>query len=92
MELSLAQFEGFVGEPYEIVFEDGSIPVVLETAAVLPRSMRDAGAFRLEWRGPGQPLLPQSIYRFRRGEQLFDMFIVPVGLDERGALYEAIFN
>jgi hypothetical protein len=92
MELSLAQFEDFVGQPHEIVFPDGTIAVVLETAERLPRSMRESGAFRLEWRGPGQPILPQSIYRFRRGEQVFDMFIVPVGCDERGALYEAIFN
>ena len=92
MELSLADFEGFVGEPHEIVFSDGALPVVLETAQGLPRSMREAGAFRLEWRGPPDPMLVQAIYRFRRGEQLFDMFIVPVGRDERGALYEAVFN
>jgi hypothetical protein len=92
MELSLADFEAFVGEPFEIVFADGTLPVVLERAQGLPRSMREAGAFRLEWRGPAEPLLPQAIYRLRRGEQSFDMFIVPVALDERGALYEAIFN
>jgi len=92
MELSLADFEGFVGEPHELVFADGTIPIVLEKAQELPRSMRDAGAFRLEWRGPSEPVLGQAIYRFRRGEQLFDMFIVPVGRDARGTLYEAIFN
>jgi len=92
MELSLADFEGFVGEPHEIVFADGTLPAVLETAEGLPGSMREAGAFRLEWRGPAEPFLPQAIYRFRRGEQLFDMFIVPVGRDERGTLYEAVFN
>jgi hypothetical protein len=92
MELSLADFEDFVGEPYEIVFADGTIPVVLEKAQGLPRSMREAGAFRLEWLGPAEPVLPQATYRLRRGEQLFDMFIVPVALDSRGALYEAIFN
>ena len=92
MELSLADFEGFVGEPHELVFADGTLPIVLEKAEGLPRSMRDAGAFRLEWRGPAEPVLPQAIYRFRRGEQMFDMFIVPVGRDSGGTLYEAIFN
>jgi len=92
MDLSLADFEGYVGEEHEIVFTDATIPVVLETAQALPRSMREAGAFRLEWRGPAEPILAQAIYRFRRGEQLFDMFIVPVGRDARGTLYEAIFN
>ena len=92
MELSLADFEGFVGEPYEIVFSDGTLPIVLEKAQGLPRSMREAGAFRLEWRGPADHVLAQAIYRFRRGEQQFDMFIVPVGRDSSGTLYEAIFN
>ena len=92
MELSLKDFEGFVGERHEIVFADCTLPVVLETAQGLPRSMREAGAFRLEWRGPFEPILIQATYRFRRGEQEFDMFIVPVGRDERGTLYEAIFN
>jgi hypothetical protein len=92
MELSLADFEGFVGEPHEIVFADGALPVVLETAQGLPRSMREGGAFRLEWRGPAEPVLAQAIYRFRRDEQLFDMFIVPVGRDSGGTLYEAVFN
>ena len=92
MELSLADFEGFVGEPHEIVFADGALPFRLEKAEGLPRSAREAGAFRLEWRGPAEPLLGQAIYRFQRGEQSFDMFIVPVGRDERGTLYEAIFN
>ncbi len=92
MELSLADFEDFVGEPHELVFTDGTLPIVLEKAEGLPRSTREAGAFRLEWRGPAEPVLVQAIYRFRRGEQLFDMFIVPVGRDSRGTLYEAIFN
>ena len=92
MDLSLKDFEDFVGEPYEIVFTDGTLPIVLEKAEGLPRSMREAGAFRLEWRGPAEPVLIQAIYRFRRGEEQFDMFIVPVGQDARGTLYEAIFN
>jgi hypothetical protein len=37
-------------------------------------------------------MLVQAIYRFRRGDRQFDMFVVPVGRDERGTLYEAIFN
>ena len=92
MDLSLTDFEAFVGDAHELVFADATIPIVLEKAQALPRSMRDAGAFRLEWRGPGEPVLPQATYRFRRGEQTFDMFIVPVGRDSSGTLYEAIFN
>jgi len=92
MELTLKDFEGRVGEPYELVFTDVTLPIVLETVQGLPASVREAGAFRLEWRGPGEPILPQAIYHFRRGEESFDMFIVPVGRDSTGTLYEAIFN
>ena len=92
MELRLSDFEAFVGEEYEIVFTDGTLPIVLEKAEGLPRSIREAGAFRLEWRGPAEPIIVQATHHFRRGEQEFDMFIVPVGRDARGTLYEAIFN
>jgi hypothetical protein len=92
MDLTLDDFADSVGEGYELVFADSTLPIVLEQAQALPRSMREAGAFRLEWRGPADPVLAQAIYRFRRGERTFDMFMVPVGRDETGTLYEAIFN
>ncbi|MBV8688358.1 MAG: hypothetical protein JOZ90_15825 [Alphaproteobacteria bacterium] len=92
MDLSLDHFSGAVGEQYRIVFPDGELPLVLETAQPLPRSMRDAGAFRLEWRGPVEPVVAQGTYRLVRDDDTFDMFIVPVGRDQRGTLYEAIFN
>jgi len=92
MDLSLSDFEGRVGQPFELVFADGTLPIVLEKTQALPGSVREAGSFRLEWRGPEEPVLPQAIYRFRGGEEMFDMFIVPVGRDSTGTLYEAIFN
>jgi Domain of unknown function (DUF6916) len=92
MDLTLDDFADTVGSSYELVFADTTLPIVLETAQALPRSVREAGAFRLEWRGPAEPILAQNIYRFRRGERTFDMFMVPVERDGRGTLYEAIFN
>jgi hypothetical protein len=49
--------------------------------------------FSLVFRGPKDPLLPQRIYRFEH-ESLgdLDIFIVPIGPDEEGLLYEAVFN
>jgi hypothetical protein len=92
MDLKLDDFADCVGLSYELVFADGTLPIVLEATQALPHSMREAGAFRLEWRGPADPILAQAIYRFRRGSETFDMFMVPVGRDEQGTLYEAIFN
>ena len=49
--------------------------------------------FSLLFLGPRDPILPQRIYRFD-DEQLgaFEMFIVPIGRDDRGVEYEAIFT
>jgi hypothetical protein len=49
--------------------------------------------FALDFRGPVEPLLPQSIYRLEHesvGEM--EIFIVPVGRTEAGTDYEAIFT
>ena len=43
--------------------------------------------------GPGHLYLPQQMYVFEHpimGQ--FDLFIVPIGQDERGFYYEAVFN
>lgn len=62
-------------------------------------SVRDLGStaaheqFSLEFRGPQQPLLPQSIYPLQH-EQLgdFELFLVPIARDQEGLRYEAIIN
>jgi hypothetical protein len=56
----------------------------------------DAGArapFSLLFLGPADPVLPQRIYRLAHdtvGE--IEIFIVPVGRDESGTTYEAVFG
>ena len=43
--------------------------------------------------GPEQPFLPQQTYWFEHPVMgRFEMFIVPIGRDERGFQYEAVFN
>lgn len=62
-------------------------------------SVKDLGStaghdqFSLEFRGPQQPLLPQSIYPLQH-EQLgaFDLFLVPIAREQEGLRYEAIIN
>ena len=49
--------------------------------------------FSLVFRGPLEPLLPQSIYRFEHDTlDPFDVFIVPIGPDEAGMRYEVVFT
>jgi len=49
--------------------------------------------FSLIFRGPKDSLLPQRIYPFEH-EALgaFSIFIVPIGVDEKGLRYEAVFT
>jgi hypothetical protein len=51
------------------------------------------GGFTLLFRGPRQPVLPQRIYQVS-GDGLgpLALFLVPVGTDAGGCLYEAVFN
>jgi hypothetical protein len=91
-ELRWTDFEGREGTVYQVETEAGEFALTLETAAELPPSGRAEGSFRLEFRGPVNPILPQAIYRFRRGDEFGDIFIVPVGRDATGTLYEALFS
>lgn len=81
---------------------DESTCLDLELIEVTPlpvRSPRRGSAppartpFSLVFRGPKDPLLSQRIYRFEH-ESLgdLDIFIVPIGPDDEGVLYEAVFN
>jgi hypothetical protein len=49
--------------------------------------------FSLRFRGDRDPVFPQQIYPMKHdaiGD--FDLFLVPIGRDESGTFYEAVFN
>ena len=49
--------------------------------------------FSLLFLGPCDPVLPQRIYPMSHPVLgAFELFIVPVGRDERGVRYEAVFS
>jgi hypothetical protein len=49
--------------------------------------------FSLLFRGPASPWLPQCIYPLEHAQLgTLDLFLVPVGPDEHGMRYEAIFT
>jgi hypothetical protein len=91
-ELRLTEFAGAEGTAYRVAAGEGSYELVLEEAAELPSSSRDGGSFRLLFRGPFEPILAQAIYPFEAGDFASEIFIVPVGRDDSGTEYEAIFN
>jgi hypothetical protein len=49
--------------------------------------------FTLEFRGPPEPVLPQRIYGLEHPSfGTLEIFIVPIGRDEAGTRYEAVFG
>ncbi len=91
-ELRLDEFRGREGGERELLLGEETIPFTLTRVRPLRPSGREAGAFTLDWRGPSEPVLAQAIYTFRQGEDMFEMFIVPLGQDPDGTRYEAVFN
>ena len=44
------------------------------------------------FRGPMTPLLPQRIYPLEHAQLgVFELFLVPIGPDQHGMCYEAVF-
>jgi hypothetical protein len=66
---------------------------LVEVNAAVPRPGQKRLAFSLLFRGPRGLFLPQRIYRLEH-ESLgaLDLFLVPIQPDDRGALFEAVFN
>jgi hypothetical protein len=87
---TLATFTPYLGQTFRLTVDAGRrLDVELIEATGAPQGR----PFSLVFRGPKDPRLSQRIYAFahdRLGE--FEMFIVPIGIDERGLRYEAVFN
>lgn len=79
---------------------DGREPLELELVEVTPYENRDKPGehsgmerFSLFFQGPAEVFLPQRIYRLTHAEMGdLQLFLVPVGQNERGFRYESVFN
>lgn len=92
----LEAYESCVGDAFRLEFADHPpIDLTLAEAAPSPWQREEGGkvAFRLEFTGPAEPLLDQRTYRMQHGELgTIEIFIVPIGRDEKATTYEAIFT
>lgn len=89
-ELTVSDFAA--DEEYEVPFGDGTVTLTIDKVQPLPQAIRAGGAFRIEFVGPAEPLLPQAIHAFRRNGETREIFIVPIAREAEALRYEAIFN
>ena len=86
-------FAGRVGEEFRIDVDPTTSVVTTLTSATPHHETRVAPGFSLVFTGPVEPVLPQRTYRLVHAElHDLDVFIVPIGRDESGVRYEAVFN
>lgn len=94
---TLATFAGLVGSRFRIGV-DAATPMEVELIEARGLSAGHATAARREafsliFLGPPVSLLPQRRYGFEHDELgSLEIFIVPIGRDDRGVRYEAIFS
>lgn len=91
-ELSLDSFTRVMNTRFRVNADSHPVDLLLIEATDLSSSERHE-AFSVVFRGPRESLLRQAIYRLEHdGLGGMDVFLVPIGMEEDGILYQAIFN
>jgi len=81
---------GIDGNEYQLkVIEASPIEVRARRKSQLPKRP----PFSVYFLGPREPILPQGMYTLRNeATTLESLFIVPIGRDDEGTEYEAVFS
>jgi hypothetical protein len=90
-ELTREYLGSAAGRVFVLSQLDPPIELTLESVRDVP-GPPDCECFSVMFLGPAESVLPQATYRVEDEGEAFDIFIVPVGRDERGVRYEAVFN
>jgi len=93
-------FADFVGESFHVEQESrgkliADLIEVSDTTGAGPnnKNSNQIDCFSILFRAPLDQPLEQNTYNFfHKKFGTFPLFIVPVGIDEKGRLYEAVFN
>ena len=94
--MTQSTFARHEGEKFLIDLETSGLMEVelIEVQGLSPKSKAtQRNPFSILFRGPKDPILVQRMYTVRHsslGEMV--LFLVPVGTDEDGLLYEAVFS
>ena len=93
--LTEQEFSKHLNTRFRLAAEDTIELELTEVKGYLSQAHEQAGMERFSalFHGPADRKLPQRVYTLQHaamGE--FDLFLVPIGKDERGFRYEAVFN
>ena len=87
-------FRGRQGETFRLTVDDsnGFDTELIEISEAEAGPGASRAPFSLVFRGPREIVLPQRIYALEHAELgRFEIFLVPIGPDEVGMRYEAVF-
>jgi hypothetical protein len=89
------EFSQHLNTKFSAHLEDGEV-VDLELTEVKPYlvgAQDGLEQFSAFFQGPTEPRLPQKIYSLKHNQMgEFEIFMVPIGIDDHGIRYEAVFN
>jgi hypothetical protein len=94
--ISIQTFAAAANQAFDLVMGETSVALTLVEVTPLPSHpvpglLRDP--FSLIFRSQSPVVLPQRIYTLKNATiGKMDIFIVPVGRDAQGVLYQAVFN
>jgi hypothetical protein len=94
-QLQVGDFTTHLGSSFQLVLAEGTFRFELREAKTVgtPRPGVARAPFSLTLRATGLQPLPQAIYRLEHPALgALEIFLVPVGRDADGFLYEANFN
>ena len=95
--LTHEDFAACLEQDFEIILDGDtvlrSVLVDVQSRGNADPQAKQRQAYSVILRGPMEPVLDQRIYRLRNQTLgALDLFLVPVGPDETGMRYEAVFN
>ncbi|WP_428699390.1 DUF6916 family protein [Stappia sp.] len=90
---TMADFEACKDKPVRLTAGGESMDLAITEVTAVSGPERPGGAFSVVFRGPREPVVEQAIHHIVvEGHGEAEIFLVPLGPDRDGMLYEAVFN
>ncbi len=95
-KLTPADFAKCLNQTFNLRLESSTLVLELITVDELGTGAPGGGRrqpFSLTFRGPEEPVLPQRVYALEHATMgRLEIFLVPIGPDQAGMCYQAVFN